>query len=38
MSNASNIVRFAKRTNIDRPAELSMEELSTDRQSYQWRS
>jgi len=26
-SNASNIVRFAKRTNIDRPAELSMEEL-----------
>ena len=26
-SNASNIVRFAKRTNIDRPTELSMEEL-----------
>jgi hypothetical protein len=26
-SNANNIVRFAKRTNIDRPAELSMEEL-----------
>jgi len=26
-SNASNIVRFTKRTNIDRPAELSMEEL-----------
>jgi hypothetical protein len=26
-SNASNIVRFAKRTNINRPPELSMEEL-----------
>jgi hypothetical protein len=26
-SNASNIVRFAKRTHIERPAELRMEEL-----------
>ena len=26
-SNASNIVRFAKRTHIERPAELTMEEL-----------
>jgi len=31
-SNASNIVRFAKRTNIDRPAELSREELEVGLQ------
>ena len=31
-SNASNIVRFAKRTHIERPAELTMEELEDGRQ------
>jgi hypothetical protein len=31
-SNASNIVRFAKRTHIERPTELTMEELEDELQ------